>query len=108
KMGVKVITADPSPAALPVLDKLLKEYSKHDIRIAIHNHGPGARYSSIKSVADALKGHHERLGACVDTGHFLRSGEDPVEAVRTFGHRTYEVHVKDVKDKNQFTVLGLG
>lgn len=108
KMNVRVITADPAPAAYPVIDKLLKEYHRHDIRVAIHNHGPGARYSTIASVANALRGRHERFGACVDTGHFLRSGEDPVEAVRTFGKRTFEVHMKDVKDKTQFTVLGQG
>jgi inosose dehydratase len=108
KMKIKIITADPEPAAYPIIDKLLKEYRRHDIRVAIHNHGPGARYSTIASVANALRGRHERFGACVDTGHFLRSGEDPVEAVRTFGKRTFEVHIKDVKDKNQFTILGRG
>lgn len=108
RMGFNIITADPDPAGLRTLDKLLQQYHKHNIRIAIHNHGPGARYDKIASVANALKGHHERIGACVDTGHYLRSGEDPVEAVRTFGHRTYEVHIKDVKDKTRFTILGRG
>lgn len=107
-MGIKVISADPTPDSLPVLDKLLEEYKKHNIYIAIHNHGPGARYDKISTVAAALKDHHPRLGACVDTGHYLRSGEDPVEAVRTFGARTYDVHLKDVKDKTQFTEIGLG
>ncbi len=107
-MGFKVISADPTPDSLPVLDKLLEEYKKSNIVIAIHNHGPGARYDKISSVSAALNGHHPRLGACVDTGHFLRSGEDPVEAVKTFGARTYDVHLKDVKGKTQFTELGYG
>lgn len=107
-MGIKVITADPSPEALPVLDKLLGEYTKADIRVAIHNHGPGSRYDKISSVANALKGRHVRLGACIDTGHYLRSGEDPVEAVRVFGKRTYGAHLKDVKNQTEFTILGMG
>ncbi len=107
-MGIRVITADPSPEAFPVLDKLLDEYKVHGIHIAIHNHGPGARYDKISSVEKAIKGHHDRIGACVDTGHYLRSGEDPVEAVRVFGKRVYSVHMKDVKNKTEFTILGKG
>jgi sugar phosphate isomerase/epimerase len=103
--GVKVISADPTPAAFPVLDKLTEEYK---INIAIHNHGPGARYDKIDSVLRAIDGHSPRIGACVDTGHYLRSSEDPVAAVKAFGKRVYGVHVKDVKDAKTFTVLGKG
>src|SRR5207253_1744152 len=49
-----------------------------------------------------------KIGCCVDTGHFLRSREDPVRAVEVFGTRTYGVHLKDVKDAKTFTVLGKG
>ena len=37
------------------------------------------------------------IGACVDTGHYIRSDEDPVEAIERFGKRTFGVHLKDVK-----------
>jgi sugar phosphate isomerase/epimerase len=59
-------------------------------------------------VQDALRGQPEWIGACVDTAHFLRSGEDPVQAVRRFGKRVYAVHVKDVKDRTRYTLLGEG
>ena len=39
QVGMRNITADPSEDAFESLDKLVAEY---DIRIAIHNHGPGA------------------------------------------------------------------
>ena len=61
------------PESFAVLDKVLEQYP--GIYIAIHNHGPGARYDKIADVANAIKGHHERIGACVDTGHYLRSCE---------------------------------
>jgi inosose dehydratase len=48
------------------------------------------------------------IGCCVDTGHFLRSKEDPVRAVEVFDKRVYGVHLKDVKDTNTFTILGKG
>jgi len=105
-MNVAVVSADPSPESFPVLDKVLEQYP--DIFIAIHNHGPGHRYDKITDVTKAIQGHHERIGACVDTGHYLRSGEDPVAAVKAFGKRTYGVHLKDVKDKTKFTEVGKG
>jgi sugar phosphate isomerase/epimerase len=92
KAGVKVITANPEKDAFDSLDKLVAEY---DIKIAIHNHGPGALYDSIDSVAQAVKGRHKWVGACVDCGHFLRSGEDPVKAVKTLGPRVFGAHIKD-------------
>jgi inosose dehydratase len=104
-LNVETITADPSEDSFASLDKLVEKYR---INIGIHNHGPGARYSTISEVAAAIKGHHPRIGACVDTGHFLRSGEDPVEAIRTFGKRVYSVHLKDVKNKNEMTLMGQG
>ena len=92
KIGVKVITANPEKDAFDSLDKLVAEY---DIRIAIHNHGPGALYDSIDSVVQAVKGRHKWIGACVDCGHFLRSGEDPVKAVHELGPRVFGAHIKD-------------
>jgi inosose dehydratase len=104
-IGVQMISADPSKEAFPILDKLVAEYK---INIAIHNHGPGARYDKLDSVLAAIQGHHPRIGACVDTGHTLRSGEDPVTWVKALGKRVYGVHLKDVKGTTQFTEVGQG
>jgi sugar phosphate isomerase/epimerase len=103
-LGIRTLSADPSLDAFPSLEELVREYG---INVAIHNHGPGARYDKIRDVADALQGRHPRIGACVDTGHYLRSGEDPVAAVQQFGRRIYGLHLKDVK-QGQFTELGKG
>ncbi len=108
-MGIKVLTADPTPESFDLLDKLVEEYG---VRIAIHNHGPGARYDKISDTLNAIKNHHEFIGACVDTGHYIRSNEDPVAAVEAFGKRVYSVHLKDVKTlpggKKRFVILGEG
>lgn len=109
KLGIRTITADPAPDAFDSLDKLVAEY---DIRIAIHNHGPTHRYNKVESVASAIKGHDKRIGACVDCGHYLRSGEDPVKCVLTLGDRVYGVHLKDEAEmntpKSSNVVLGKG
>ncbi len=65
-------------------------------------------FTKIDTIADAIKNHHEKIGCCIDTGHFLRSREDPVRAVEVFGRRTYGVHLKDVNDATTFSVLGKG
>lgn len=97
-MGVKSLSADPKPdkATFDLLDKLCAEY---DVAIAIHNHGPGHRYNKISDVEKVVKDRHPKIGACVDTGHYLRSDEDPVEVIEKLGKRVFGVHLKDFKGR---------
>ncbi len=108
RAGVRNITANPTLDAFDSLDKLVAEYN---IRIAIHNHGPGALYDTIESVKKAVQGRHKLIGACVDTGHFIRSKEDPVKAVHELGPRVFGVHMKDEakrEKKSHNVVIGSG
>lgn len=104
-LGLAYLSADPDPKSFDLLDKLVEEYG---IPIGIHNHGPGHQYAQIDTIANAIKDHSPKIGCCIDTGHFLRSREDPVRAVEVFGSRVYGVHLKDVKNAETFTVLGRG
>jgi sugar phosphate isomerase/epimerase len=106
-MGIETLSANPKKdkATFDLLDKLVAEYG---INIAIHNHGPGAIYDKIDDVVEMVKDRHERIGACVDTGHYLRSKENPVDALTRLKGRVYGVHLKDVKDAKIFTILGEG
>jgi sugar phosphate isomerase/epimerase len=104
-MGVSYLSADPDPDCFDDVDKLIEEFN---VAVGIHNHGPRHRYGKIDTIAKAIKDHHPKFGCCIDTGHFLRSREDPVRAVEVFGKRIYGVHLKDVKDAKTFTVLGEG
>ena len=108
-MGIETLSSSPAPESFALLNKLVDEYK---INIAIHNHGPGDRYAKIATEEAALQGANVRIGSCIDTGHFLRSSEDPVLAAKTFGKRVYGVHLKDVKtDANgnkSFTEVGKG
>jgi sugar phosphate isomerase/epimerase len=104
-LGVTYLSADPDPKSFDLLDKLVEEYG---VPVGIHNHGPGHRFALIDTIAKAIKDHNPKIGCCIDTGHFLRSREDPVRAVEAFGKRVYGVHLKDVKDAETFTVLGKG
>lgn len=106
--GIRNITADPAPDSFESLGKLCAEYN---VRIAIHNHGPKHRYDKLEQVAAALKDRHPLIGACVDTGHVIRTKEDPVKWVRELGPRVFALHVKDdIKQDggSQNVVLGKG
>jgi sugar phosphate isomerase/epimerase len=104
-MGVDYLSADPRRESFDLLDKLTEEYG---VNVGIHNHGPKSQWEKVDQIADAIKGHSPRIGCCVDTGHFLRSREDPVRAVEVFGPRVFGVHLKDVKGATEFTLLGEG
>lgn len=106
--GFKTITADPSPDSFDSLEKLVEEFQ---IRIAIHNHGPGHRYDKLEQVAKAVQGKHPLIGVCVDTGHVIRTKEDPVKWVRELKKRVWALHIKDdVKQDggSQNVVIGKG
>jgi inosose dehydratase len=92
--GMRTITAAPTPEVLPVLDEQIKKY---DIVVAIHNHGPGDRYfPTPQSVYDAVKSLDHRIGLCIDIGHTVRIGADLLGAVRSYGDRLLDLHIKDV------------
>jgi len=92
-MGFSVYSAGPSADSFESLATLTKEYG---IKIAIHNHGPDDKtYGRLEQVMKAVEKWPVEIGACVDTGHVLRSGEDPVQWIKTLGPRVHDVHLKD-------------
>lgn len=108
RAGIRNLSANPTRDAFDSLDKLVAEY---DIRIAIHNHGPNALYDKVLDVTTAVKDRHPNIGACADLGHFIRSGEDPVEVIRVLGKRVFGVHLKDFAEqtaKSKGVILGKG
>ena len=109
KVGLSTITAGPTPESMDNLNDLVKEFN---IRIAIHNHGPtDRRFNKVADVLKAIEGRDERIGACADLGHYIRSGEKPVEVIRSLTGRLYGVHLKDfatMEDKAKGVLLGQG
>jgi len=106
--GIKTLTADPSADSFDNLEELVQEF---DIRVAIHNHGPGHRYSKVLDVLQAIENRDQRIGACADLGHYIRSAERPVEVIRLLKGRLYGIHLKDVAEmqkKTEGVILGQG
>lgn len=105
ELGVEVLTADPAPDSFESLDRLTEEFG---IKVAIHNHGPGARYDKAEDTLRALEGHSIMIGACVDTGHALRSGEMPDNVIARLDVRVISLHLKDWKIGGDEQILGEG
>jgi sugar phosphate isomerase/epimerase len=93
KMGIDTLVAEPEPAALDTVEKLCKEYN---IKVAIHNHPKPNHYWSPEIVLEAVNGRTTLMGACADTGHWLRSGLDPVECLKKLEGRVITLHFKDL------------
>jgi sugar phosphate isomerase/epimerase len=107
--GMKTIVCAPDLDALDNVEKMAKEY---DLRIAIHNHGPGdKRYPSPLDVLGLVKDRDSRMGICMDVGHTVRLNQDPVAAIEQCAPRLYEFHMKDVtaaKAEGKPTQVGRG
>src|SRR5712692_2574474 len=93
--GFPLIVGAPDPDAIPLVERFVREYG---IPLAIHNHGPEDK--SYPAPLDALmliKDRDRRLGLCMDVGHTLRAGADPVKTVADCGDRLMDLHVKDLR-----------
>src|SRR6266446_1186533 len=92
--GMPTIICSPDPEALDTVEKMAKQY---DLRIAIHNHGPtDKKYPSPLDVWRMVRDRDARMGLCIDVGHTVRIGVDPVAAIEQCASRLYDFHIKDV------------
>lgn len=92
--GMPTIVCSPDPAVLDAVEQAAKEF---DLRVAIHNHGPtDKRYPSPLDVLRLVKDRDSRMGICMDVGHTVRIGEDPVAVMQQCAGRLYDYHIKDV------------
>lgn len=90
---VVTMLGKPDPDAIPLVEKLVKEY---DQKLAIHNHGPEDKlYPSPATAFAAIKSLDARIGMCIDIGHTMRANADPVAALRQYASRLYDMHMKD-------------
>jgi inosose dehydratase len=91
--GMQTMVCKPDLAALPLVDKLAKEF---DQKLAIHNHGPEDKvYPTPEVIWNAVKSLDSRVGLCIDVGHTARFGDDPAVAIKKYASRLYDIHLKD-------------
>jgi len=100
EMGFEDIVSEPAQKDLEMIDKLCNEYK---IGVAIHNHPKPSPYWNYETVLKACEGRSKMIGSCADTGHWTRSGIDPLVAIKALGKagRIRSLHFKDL---NKFGV----
>lgn len=92
--GFEFIVSAPSADMLPIIERKVKEYN---IGIAIHNHGPGDKhFPTPESAYVKLVDRDKRMGLCIDIGHTIRIGADPVSSAQKFADRLFDIHLKDL------------
>jgi sugar phosphate isomerase/epimerase len=113
QLGVRYLSADPSPDSFDSLDRLVEQYN---IAIAIHPHGPQGKrlhqWYSSEPILAAIKNRHRLIGTCLDTGHLIRCAQppferklDPAEEIRAMGNRNFGLHLKDHDNKRREDVV---
>jgi sugar phosphate isomerase/epimerase len=96
RVGVNLIVGVPEHELLPYVNEKVKEY---DFRYAIHNHGvKDKRYPSVESIYVKIKELDPRIGICHDIGYSAEMGFDPATVTLKYGHRIYEMHIKDMTE----------
>ena len=94
KAGMKMIIGVPNHELLSYVEQKVKEY---DIKLAIHNHGPGDKlYPSAESAYVLIKDLDPRMGLCIDIGHTKRIGRSPSQDLKDYFDRVFDIHIKDV------------
>jgi sugar phosphate isomerase/epimerase len=94
EMGVETLVAEPPAEVFETLDRLCQEYQ---MNLGIHNHSEaaGSKYWRPEYVLKVCEGRSKAIGACPDTGHYVRTGLAPVECLKKLDGCINTVHLKD-------------
>ncbi|MBS1722890.1 MAG: sugar phosphate isomerase/epimerase [Armatimonadetes bacterium] len=100
-LGLMVVNTE-SVESLDTIEKMVKEF---DIKVGFHDHPKRANDPNYKMwdpnyVYSLVKDRDKRIGSCADTGHWVRSGIKPVDAIRILKGRIVSSHLKDLNAFN--------
>jgi len=93
KLGIRTIVTEPQFEDFDLLERMVRKYN---IKIAIHNHPEPSKYAHPETVLEHVKGRDLRIGACGDTGHWMRSKVKPLDAIKLLKGRLISFHLKDL------------
>jgi len=101
KLDLYGVTTE-SVGSIDIIEKLVKEY---DIRVGFHDHpkrpnDPAYKMWDPNYVLSVVKDRDARIGACADTGHWVRSGLNPVDCLKILKGRIISSHLKDLNEKS--------
>ena len=95
--GIRVINTE-SVDAIDAFEPLVKEY---DIKVGFHDHpmqpnNPNYKMWDPNYILSVVKDRDIRIGACADTGHWVRSNLKPVDCIRILKGHIVSSHLKDL------------
>jgi sugar phosphate isomerase/epimerase len=95
--GLQTVNTE-SVDSIDTFEPLVKEY---DIKVGFHDHPkrtdhPEYRMWDPEYILSVVKDRDPRIGSCADTGHWVRSGIKPVDAIRILKGHIVSSHLKDL------------
>ncbi|MEO5802949.1 MAG: sugar phosphate isomerase/epimerase family protein [Verrucomicrobiota bacterium] len=99
KLGLIAVTTE-SEKSIDTIEKLVKKY---DVKVGFHDHPKRATDPTYlmwdpNHVLALVKERDHRIGACADTGHWVRSGLKPVDCLKILKGRIISSHLKDLNE----------
>jgi len=94
-MNLEWISSEPPVDTLPLVAKLAKESG---VKVALHNHPTPSTYANPAFTMKAIEPYGPEIGLCADTGHWARSGFDPLATLRECMDRVVALHFKDLNE----------
>jgi sugar phosphate isomerase/epimerase/type 1 glutamine amidotransferase len=100
KMGIETFISEPRPENLDIIEKYCEKYN---IKLAIHNHGEWLSpiYMYPEKIMELTRDRSPLIGAACDFGHWAREGIDPLQAIKTLGHRVITMQIHDLSAMGQ-------
>lgn len=94
KMGIETFIAEPRPEDLDIIEEYCVKYN---IKLALHNHGEWLSpvYMHPHKIVELTKGRSPLIGAACDFGHWAKEGINPLDAIKTLGHRVITMQMHD-------------
>jgi len=105
EMGIEMIDGEPAFEDYDLLEKLCDEYQ---INYAVHNHAKPSPYWEPETLLKIFQGRTRRIGACCDTGHWIRSGLPTVETLAKYQGRLLTLDLKDLGEEGYCVPYGTG
>jgi sugar phosphate isomerase/epimerase len=91
--GIRIIVGVSAHDLLGYTEEMARRY---DVSVAIHNHGPGDQvYPTVPGIYEMIRDMDRRMGICMDIGHIVRLGRDPVAELNQCFDRILDMHIKD-------------
>jgi sugar phosphate isomerase/epimerase len=96
-LDIRIIVTE-STDAIDTIEKMVKEF---DIKVGFHDHPRRANDANYRMwdpyyVLSVVKDRDPRIGSCADTGHWVRSGLNPVYCLKVLKGRIVDSHLKDL------------